>query len=188
MHSPATALETLNILWENYLSLAEKVDIEAMLPDTFAAHVEQRSPMRPLRIGSWVVRQGFFIAAWALWEYYSQCLCDGLPNKTKKQGGESTVDWVKNSLAANSIVFDDYQWFSSANCLRNLIAHYGARATSDMPKAKKLTERSRKAFPDLEEYRDGYISLQHEHLADLAIKIEDFIKTSARDFGQGNAS
>ena len=50
-----------------------------------------------------------------------------LANKKTRGGQESTVDWVGRSLAANSMDFVNQDWFSSANSLRNLIAHNGAR-------------------------------------------------------------
>ena len=71
MHNATTALETLAILWDNYLTLCEKVDLDAMLPDTLEGHIECNSLVRPLRIAAWLARQGYFIAAWALWERYS---------------------------------------------------------------------------------------------------------------------
>ena len=71
--------------------------------------------MRPLRIAAWLARQGYFIAAWALWECYSRSLCQTLDEKVDPAGGKSTVHWVKHSLAANGICFPDYGWFESAN-------------------------------------------------------------------------
>lgn len=177
MHTATTATETLEILWNNYLTLGEQVDLEAMPPETLDVHIQENAPVRPFRIATWLARQGYFIAAWALWEYYSRSLCQSLPNKKQEGGNGSTVDWVARSLTANSMDFCDRDWFSSANSLRNLIAHYGARA--DGSRARRLLERSRTAFPDIETWKDGYVAITHSHLADLQIKIEDFIRGTA---------
>jgi len=177
MHSAATAKETLEFLWNNYLTLAEQVDLETMRLETLAALVEENSPVRPFRIAAWLARQGYFIAAWSLWEYYSRNLCLNLPNKKREARNESTVDWVARSLNANAMNFDESDWFSSANSLRNLIAHHALRA--DGSRAIKLLARSRIAFPDIETWRDGYVDITHAHLAELHIKIEDFLDAMA---------
>ncbi|MDP6558335.1 MAG: hypothetical protein QGG71_26970 [Pirellulaceae bacterium] len=36
--------------------------------------------------------------------------------------------------------------------------------------------RSRTAFPKIEKWQDGYLALEHEHVAEVQIKIEDFIR------------
>ncbi len=64
------------------------------------------------------------------------------------------------------------------NCLRNLIAHCGARAFGE-PRAEKLMERAIAAFPDLEKYQDGYVSIEHCHLAELKTKVDEFIQATA---------
>lgn len=176
MHTATTANETLEILWNNYLTLCKQVDLDAMPGETLDVHIERNSPVRPFRIAAWVSRQGYFIAAWALWEYYSRSVCESLANKVKKLGDESSVDWVRRSLAANSRNFADQEWFSGANRLRNLIAHHGARAVGS--RAEKLLEQSRKAFPDIETWKDGYVAITHSHLADLRKKIDDFIRST----------
>jgi hypothetical protein len=102
MHTSKTAEETLEFLWRNYVTLCEQVDLEAMPPDTLDVHIQQNSPVRPFRISAWLARQGYFISAWNLWEYYSRSLCQDLPIKAQKQSDESTVDWVARSLTANS--------------------------------------------------------------------------------------
>lgn len=176
MHSFATAKETLKILWNNYLTLSGEVDIEAMSPETLEYHIEQKSPRRPKRIAAWLARHGTFIAIWALWEYYSCHMCAELGKKAKKIKKESTVDWIAKSLAENNIDFKDKEWFSSANCLRNLIVHSGARAIGSRP--EKLLDRSKKAFPDLVTWLDGYVAIEDTHLAELMLKVEDFIFTT----------
>lgn len=177
MHTAKTANETLGFLWNNYRVLRKQVDPDAMPRETLDVHIEQNLPVRPFRIASWLARQGYFITVWALWEYYSRSLCGSLPENVKKKRRESTVDWVGRSLAANSMDFGDQDWFSSANSLRNLIAHHGARA--DGPRAKRKLEESRTAFPDIEVWKDGYVAITHSHLVDLQIKIEDFIRNTA---------
>ncbi len=94
MHNASTTLETLAILWNNYLTLAEQVDLESMSAELLDWHVEQNSSVRPFRIAAWVARQGYFVAAWALWEYYSRQLSESLPNQCKKTSKESTVQWL----------------------------------------------------------------------------------------------
>ena len=177
MHTASTAHETLELLWNNYLTLCEQVDLDSMPPDTLAVHVKQNSPERPFRIAAWLARQGYFIAAWSLWEYYARGLCQSLQNKEKRGDNESTIEWVGRSLAANSVAFIDKEWFVSAICLRNLIAHSGARA--DGSRAEKLLDRSRTAFPDIQTWQDGYVHITHSDVADLQIKIEDFIHHTA---------
>ena len=177
MHTAKTAYETLELLWNNYLVLGEQVDFDFMPRETLEVHIERNSQVRPFRIASWLARQGYFIAAWALWEYYSRTMCQGLMKKEQRRRYESTVDWVAKSLAANSVDFDGKDWFGSANSLRNLIAHFGARAVDS--RAKELLERSRVAFPDIEAYKDGYVAISHSHMADLQIRIENFIRNTA---------
>jgi hypothetical protein len=174
MHTASTAHEALDFLWNNYLGLSEQVDLEVMPPENIDTLIRQNAPVRPFRIATWLARQGYFIAAWSLWEYYARGFCQRLPNKETKRANESTVEWVGRSLAANNVSFNDMEWFVRANCLRNLIAHNGARV--DDPRTEKLLERCRKAFADIETWQDGYIDITHSHLADLQIKIEDFIR------------
>lgn len=174
MHTPTTANETLDFLWNNYLTLCEQVDLDSMSPETLDVHIQQKSPVRQFRIAAWLARQGYFIAAWSLWEYYSRALCQRLPNKEQRARHQSTVDWVARSLTANNVAFTERTWFISANSLRNLIAHSGGRA--DGSRAKALLERSRLAFPALDTWQDGYLDLTHDHVAELQCKIEDFIR------------
>lgn len=177
MHSATTAEKTLRILWTNYLMLCEQVDPEAMPREVLRGHVARKSPVHTFRIAAWLARQGYFIAAWARWEYYARRLCQNLANKEKRQSRESIVDWVGRSLAANSMDFDHQEWFCSANALRNLIAHYGGRAVDS--EAVALLQRSRTAFQDIETWKDGYVEISHSDLSDVKINIEDFIRNTA---------
>jgi hypothetical protein len=172
MHTSSTALETLRFLQNNYLVLAERIDLE-MMPSEVLDGV-QNAPVRPFRIGSWVARQGCFISVWALWEYYSRRLCECLVNKEKKSRGEPTVEWIGRSLAANNILFRNQRWFEGANGLRNLIVHYGARV--DCARGESLLGQCRAAFPDIDLWKDGYVNLTHSHLGELHINIEDLIR------------
>lgn len=176
MHSDATAIETLEFLWRNYLTLIEQVDLESMSREVFDHHVSQNSPVRPFRISAWLARQGQFISTWSLWEYYSRSLCQSLPNKETKTSNESTVAWVGHSLATNKVTFRDQAWFASANSLRNLIAHNGARA--DSPKSQAMLVQAGTAFPGIQTWQDGYVCLEHDHVAELHFRVEEFIRTS----------
>jgi len=147
-----------------------------MSPETLEIH--RNSPRRPFRIATWLARQGFFIAAWSLWEFYSRNLCEYLPNKETKGNHESTVDWVGRSLKANSIAFSNQTSFGGANCLRNLIAHGGCRV--DTPRVNALLKRARDAFPNITIWPDRYIDLTHEHVAKLQLNIEEFIDETAK--------
>lgn len=177
MHTAKTAYETLEFLWNNYRELCRQVDLDSMSQETLNIHIENRSPVRPFRIAAWLARQGYFISAWTLWEYYSRSLCQSLPNEKQKRGNESTVKWVARSLAANTKPFTDAEWFDSANCIRNLIAHSGGRV--DGLKGQKLLKRSRTAFANIETWPDGYLALTHEHVAELQNKIEYYIQETA---------
>ena len=177
MHSAKTAYETIELLWNNYLALAEQVDLEAMDHQTRMAHARNKQPVRPFRIATWLARQGYFIAAWGLWEYYSHEVCDSLENKDRRHKSESHVQWVSRSLKANGLKFPDSEWFSSANCLRNLIAHCGARVVGQ--RAEKLFDRGHLAFPSIETCKDGYADITHCQVADLQEKIVDFIEAAA---------
>jgi len=148
-----------------------------MTPVKLSLHSEQVVPERPIRIATWLARQGYFIATWSLWEFYARGLRESLPKIERKGCNESTVDWVSRSLSSNGVAFSDQIWFASANCLRNLIAHNGARACG--AKAEKLLDRSRTAFPHINTWRDRYIEITHCDVADLHIKIEDFIDQTA---------
>ncbi len=177
MHSANTAYETLELLWNNYIELATKVDPEAMDTQALARYANCKHPVRPFRISTWLARQGYFVAAWGLWEYYSGKLCDKLPSKVERRKGKSHVEWVRNSLEVNAIEFPESGWFNSANCLRNLIAHHGGRVAG--PRAESLIKCASMAFTDIEAYADGYIAITHCQVADLQLKVEDFIQDMA---------
>lgn len=174
MHNAQLAHEMLEFIWNNYRELCERVDLDVMSPETLDVHVDNDSPVRPFRIAAWFARQGYFISAWSLWEYYSRSLCQSLSNQERKLGSESTVDWVERSLVANKRTFTDHSWFASANCVRNLIAHSGGRV--DGTRGQPLLTRAQVAFPTLHTWQDGYLAFEHEHIADLHLKIEDFIE------------
>lgn len=177
MHTAKTTHETLDFLWNNYLALCEQVDVDSMSPERLNVCFKEKYPARPFRISAWLARLGYFISAWSLWEYYSRSLCESLPHKKRKLSKESTVDWVARSLAANLRQFTDHKWFVSANCVRNLIAHSGGRV--DGAKGHTSLQRSQTAFPNIETWQDGYLALEHEHVAELQIKIEDYIEETA---------
>ena len=177
MHTAKNAYETIELLWNNYRELCKKVDLDSMSDETFNVHRENKSPVRSFRIATWLARQGYFISAWSLWEYYSRNLCQSLPDKIKKRGDESNVEWIARSLIANKKTFKDHKWFSSANCVRNIIAHSGGRV--DGAKAQAVLKRSRTAFADIETLPDGYLFFTHAHVAELHCRIEDYIRETA---------
>ena len=178
MHTTATAAESLEFLWSNYLTLVGHVDLEAMSSDVLEGHIKSNATVRPFRIATWFAREGGFFSIWSFWEYHARIVCGGLPNRETKAGNESTVDWVARSLAANGISFGDRDWFNRANVLRNLIAHGGGRITDEAE--RKKFERCQLAFPSIGTWQDGYIAIEHEHLAELYLKVEDFIRDVAR--------
>lgn len=186
MPSARITKDTLDLLWHNYQTLAENIDLEAMDPEAVAHHVAQESPVRPFRIAAWLGRQAFFVAAWLLWEHYTRELCDGLPKRVKRAKGDSHVDWVRKSMNANGLAFTDAEWFGSANRLRNLLAHYGGRAAES--RAQNLLQRSRKAFPYIETYTDDYVAIDHCHVAELELKIEVFIEETVHAGAQDGKS
>jgi hypothetical protein len=173
MHTAKTARRALDLLWNNYLTLGDQVDLEMMLPERIDNLYDQNADARPYWIAAWLLRQGHFISAWSFWEYYARGLCQSLPNKKTNLPRESSVDWIGRSLLSNDVDFSDKSWFASANCLRNLIAHNGARV--DGPKAQNNLTRAGIAFPGIATWRDGYVDIEHSHLADLQCKIEDFV-------------
>jgi hypothetical protein len=182
MHTSKTASETLEFLWDNHCRLSEEIDPDWMPHDTLIAHAQQKSPLRPFRIASWVARLGFFISAWSLWEYYARSVCERLDVQERRSNRESTVQWVGRSFRANGVSFTDQDWFESANSLRNLIAHNGARVDGDP--ARNRFDRSRRAFPTIYAYPDGYVGVSHSDVADLCCKIEDFISQTNESTSQ----
>jgi hypothetical protein len=152
----------------------KEVDFELMPPDVLEAHVRQKTLTRPFRIRTWLCRQGYIISAWALWEYYSSTACERLTTHVNGRRNLSLVNYVAKSLAANNIPFDHHDWFSGANALRNLIAHFSGRVVGS--RARDLYEDARRALPDLQIYVDDYVIIEHEHVAEVQCKIGDFIR------------
>jgi hypothetical protein len=173
MYSPELSPETLEHVWNNYQILGGHVDLQRMPPDRLDALVEQRAAARPFRLAAWVATQGFFVSAWAIWEYHSRVLCEGLPNKVTDRG-KSHVQWVAEMLEANGGVFAESAWFAGANALRNLIAHHAARAVGE--RAGALLDQARRAFSRLELDPQGYVLIDSEHAAELMWKIGEFIR------------
>lgn len=172
MHTPSNAIESLEMIWDNFLTVCRCVDLDTFSPKQLDEHAQ--SPIRPFRIATFLARQGVFIATWNLWEYYSRSLCKGLPNQETKASHESTVDWVGRSLDSNGKSFSQRVWFADANSLRNLIAHNGARVNER--KSEQMHGRAVKAFSDLEILPDGYLLIEHEHVAELAHQVEMFVR------------
>jgi hypothetical protein len=185
MYSAKTALKVLDALWDNHLILGQEVDVEMMPMETLDALIKRNPSAGPFLLRAWLSRQGFFISAWSLWEHFSRGLCESLRLKVKRgksddnlARGESCVAWVNRSFVRNGLTFADRDWFEAANCLRNIVAHDGTTAIK--PKALRQLERSRNAFSDIRTDPDGYVLLQHCHVADLCFRIGEFIRDPAR--------
>jgi hypothetical protein len=169
-----SARESLEFLRFNHFKLFEQIDPEMMPEATLRRQINQGAKVRPFRIATWSARQGFFISAWSLWEHTANKICDRLQLKERKQSNESAVGWIGRSLVANSRTFRDRTWFESANGLRNLLAHHGSRVIGD--RSESLFTRCQAAFPGIETWKDGYVNILHDHLAELTVKIEDFLE------------
>jgi len=169
MHTARTANDTLEILWNNYLELSE--------PEELDGRIRKNTPVQTLEIAVWLATIGYFIAAWCLWECYARNVCAALYHKKSRATGESTVQWVGRSLEANGLEFSDKDWFLGANALRNLIAHSGGRVHGS--RGKHLLDKSRKAFPGIDTWKDGYVKLTDDHVAELQHNIEEFIRATA---------
>jgi len=177
MISAKLAKDMLDFLWNNHHILSEHVNLEMMPPDRLDALVAQKVLVRPFRISTSLANQGYFVSAWSLWEFYSNGLCDSLPIQLARSKKESCVEWVKRSLEANGKEFDDHGWFAGANALRNLIAHYCGRAVG--VRAERLLAQARTVFPDLQLYQDGFVLVDHPHIAELQFRVENFIEDIA---------
>ncbi len=178
MHNIDNARDSLEFLWNNYILLCEHADIDSLSVDDIESHIEYDPSLRHLRISTWCARQGFFMSSWALWEYYSRSLCGNLQKLTeKRKENESTVDWINRTLTNNSKPFISYDWFASANCLRNLFAHCSGHVACN--RSEILMKRARIAFPDLDRWKDGYVNITHGHLVELKTKIRYFLKRTA---------
>ncbi len=170
------ALEFLEFLRSNYHRVAREVDVQLMSPDLLDSHIKHNTPARPLMAAAWFARQGYFISTWSLWEYYSRCFCEGLSIKVQKGRNESHVRWVGRSLAANNIRFPREDWFAGASALRNLIAHYSCSLAE--PRAQRLMEDAKGAFPKLECYADNYAAIEGDHVNELAFEIGEFVRNT----------
>jgi transcriptional regulator with XRE-family HTH domain len=176
--TPVQAHEYLETLWANFHRVAEQVDLELMSPDRRDMLIKQNPPARPFLQAAWFGRQGFIISAWSLWEYYSRVLCEGLTHKMQKKPRESSVLWVGRSLVANSISFPRQDWFSGANALRNLIAHYSGIVIESG--ARRHFEKAKMdAFPELELYADNFVMIQSEDVSAFYSEIGEFIREMA---------
>ena len=171
------ALEFLEFLRANYHRLASQVDVQLMPPDLLDEHIKRKSPARPLMAATWFARQGYFIATWSLWEYYSLGFCEGLGNKVQKGRNESHVRWVARALAQNNIPFQRKDWFSSASALRNLIAHYSCSLAQ--PRARRLMETAKAAFPKLDRFADNYAIIEGDYVNELAFVVEQFVRDTS---------
>jgi hypothetical protein len=177
MISAEFARELVRFLWSNQHVLAEQVDPESMPLDKLDVLVKQNVLVRPFRIATSLARQGYFVSAWSLFEFYAHGLCACLSVRVKRRSNELSVDWVNRSFLANGKEFRDYGWFAAANCLRNLIAHCCGRVIN--PRGEGNFKRAQQAFPDLQLYKDDFILFKHEHIAELQVKIEDFIEDTS---------
>lgn len=179
MHTPATALETLTLLWDNYCDLAEHRDVSFMSGDAIDWHVSNNTPLRPLRVAAGLARQGFISSAWFLWESYAIERYKVLGATLRKKNHESTVDWVGLMLDSVGQRFVDREWFRNASSLRNLIAHAGGRVETDRDRLG--LEQSKLAFSGIETWKDNYLALEHEHVAELKERIHIFICRTRND-------
>ena len=172
------ALDFLGFLRGNYHRVATQVDVQLMPPELLDEHIKRNSPARPLMAATWFARQGYFISTWSLWEYYSRGFCERLSVKLRKERNESHVRWLARSLAQNNIPFQRHDWFSGAGALRNLIAHYSCSLAE--PRAEKLMEAARAAFPKLDRYADNYAIIELDHVNELAFEVEEFVRDTVQ--------
>lgn len=63
MHTAKTAHESLKFLWNNYVTLSEKVDLNFIPLDNLEELISEGASERPFRIASWISRQGYYISA-----------------------------------------------------------------------------------------------------------------------------
>ena len=176
MHTPDSTTKTLEMLWGNYLALASQVDPATMVPDLLDEYRQRRMPTQPMRLATWLARQSFSLAAWSLWEQYSAFVCVNGHSERPKFKQSNHVLWVRDTMLSQGRTFRDWQWFNDARCIRNLVAHYAGRV-SDI-KSHALLETGRIAFPEIDTYADGYLRLTHDHVAELQVKIEEFVEDS----------
>ena len=169
--------ETLQLLWNNHHILIDQVDLEVMSQRRLETLTRYGARTRLFQVSAWLARQGFFLTAWSLWEFYSHGICESLTNPVARAPHDSCVEWVRKSLAANGEEFPEYDWFVGANSMRNLLAHCCGRVVGREP--ERLLAKARTAFPNLTIVQGHYISLDHPDVADLQEKIEDFIDATA---------
>jgi hypothetical protein len=178
MHSPKLALRVLEHLWGNYHILGHQVDIQRMPLGRSSEVLKQpQAARRSLQLAAWLAAQGFFFAAWAVWEHHSRAVCDSLPSKASDKG-KSHVQWVKDTFDANGRAFAGYAWFVGGNALRNLITHHGGRVAS--PDAEKWWKKAQPVFPKIQLNPDGYVLIDFFHAAQLKCKVDEFIQDAAR--------
>jgi hypothetical protein len=177
MMTAELARRMVQFLWSNHHTLSQQVDLEAMPPDRLDALVQQKALVWPFRIATSLARHGYFISAWSLWEFYASSLCGGLPTGVKRQKNESCVGWVQRALTANGKQFRDCAWFEGANGLRNLLAHYCGRAVGK--RGQQLLTQARGVFPKIQLFKDDFVLLEHDHVAELQFRIENFIDDTA---------
>jgi hypothetical protein len=173
----AQALEFLEFQRRNYHLVATQVDLQLMPPELLDKHIKHKTPARPLMAAAWFARQGYFISTWSLWEYCSRRFCDGLSTKVQKQRNESHVRWVGRALSHNNMPFPKQEWFRGANALRNLIAHYSCSLAE--PRAQRLMDDAKAAFPKLERYADNYVIIELDHVNELAFEVEEFVRDTS---------
>ncbi len=178
MNTPETALETLDILWQNHLRSGVSENLSST---DLEAAAKSPSLRREFRLRTWVGRFGYYLQAWAIWEHYSRILIGSLPGKEKQQRGESFLQYVNRSLLANNLQFSGHAWLLSANSLRDLLAHHGGHVNAGN-RSIKLLQSSNSAFPGIATWQDGYVDVAHNHLVELYTRIEDFIEDTAKCF------
>ena len=176
------ALQFLDILKTNYLRLAREVDLVLMPSERRDRLIERNASYGPFLQATQFGRQGAIISVWSLWEHYSRLFCEGLPTSLRKEGRDSCVTWVGRCLAANGISFPDegnQDWFSGANALRNMIAHYSGRVVES--RARNLLETAKRAFPSIELFADDYVAIQPQHVSAFYWNIGEFIRQTAKE-------
>ena len=64
MHAPSNAIESLEMIWDNFLTVCERVDLDSFLPEQLDEHAHY--PIRSYRIATFLAGQGVFISTWNL--------------------------------------------------------------------------------------------------------------------------
>jgi hypothetical protein len=167
------AVKLVHHLWDNHLRLARQVDIESMPEPALDRVVREELRVGPFQIATWLARQSFIMAAWALWDYYSRLYRNELPTLVAERKQDSCVDLVERSFSANGIPFAKHDWFAGANAYRNLLAHHGGRVTPG--RAANLLEQAKGAFPKVAAAPNGYVEIERDHVSEFQVQIENFI-------------